>query len=239
MNKVTTIEEAVSKVQDGACILLGGFLGVGAPIKCIEALVKKGVKNLTIMSDVCSYPGGNFGMSTLFKNKQVKKFIASHVGTCPEAMELYKTGELEVEFYPMGTWIEKVRAAGAGLGGVLTPIGKGTLMEEGKQILNIQGKDYLLELPLKADFAFIKGWKADTMGNVEYRQVAINSNPTVATAGTYTVAEVNEIVALGDIDPIRVGTPGIFVNAVVQGNTMEEHQKTYTDLWVRSGLLKA
>jgi len=239
MNKVSTIEEVVSKVHDGATVMIGGFLGVGAPIKCIEALVNKGVKNLTVMSNVCSYPGGKFDLAALFENNQVKKFISSHIGTCPEAVARYKAGDVEVEYYPMGTWIEKVRCGGAGLGGALTPIGKGTLMEEGKQVLTIEGKQYLLELPLKADFAFIKGWRADKMGNVEYRQVSIGSNPTVAMAAAYTVAEVNEIVEIGDIDPIRVGTPGIFVKAVVQGNTMEDHQKIYADLWVRTGLLKA
>jgi acetate CoA/acetoacetate CoA-transferase alpha subunit len=144
-----------------------------------------------------------------------------------------------VELYPMGTWIEKIRAGGAGLGGVLTPIGLGTLVEQGKQKINVNGKDYLLEVPLRAEFAFIKGYRADKMGNVEYRGVSLNSNPILATAADYTVAEVDEVVEIGEIEPIRVGTPGIFVKAVVQGDTFAEHQKVFEELWVRTGRLKA
>ena len=239
MNKITTLDSVLAKIQDGATVMFGGFLGVGAPLKAIEAIAAKGVKDLTVISVVNSYPGGGFDLAPLFKNKQVKKFIAAHTGTCPEALEVYKTGELDVELYPMGTWIEKIRAGGGGLGGVLTPIGVGTLVEQGKQKLTIGGKDYLLELPLRAEFAFIKGYRADKMGNVEYRGVSINSNPVVAMAADYTVAEVNEIVEIGDIEPIRVGTPGIFVKAVVQGYTYPEHQQVFEELWVRTGRLKA
>lgn len=239
MNKVTTMDSVIAKVNDGATVMFGGFLGVGAPLKAIERLVAKGVKDLTVISVVNSYPGGGFDLAPLFKNKQVKRFIAAHTGTCPEALEVYKTGDLDVELYPMGTWIEKIRAGGGGLGGVLTPIGVGTLVENGKQKLTINGNDYLLELPLRAEFAFIKGYRADKMGNVEYRGVSINSNPVVAMAADYTVAEVNEIVEIGDIEPIRVGTPGIFVKAVVQGYSSAEHQKVFEDLWIRTGRLKA
>lgn len=239
MNKIMDFEQVLEKIQDGATIAFGGFLGVGAPLKAIEAIVKKGVKDLTVISVVNSYPGGGFDLAPLFKNKQVKKFITAHTGTCPEALEVYKNGELDVELYPMGSWIEKLRAGGAGLGGVLTPIGLGTLVQEGKQVIPINGRDYLLELPLRADFSFIKGYQADTMGNVEYRGVALNSNPVLATAADYTVAEVNKIVEVGAIDPLRVGTPGIFVKAVVQGYTYEEHQKVFEDLWIRTGRLKA
>lgn len=239
MNKIMDFEQVLAKIQDGATIAFGGFLGVGAPLKAIEAIVKKGVKDLTVISVVNSYPGGGFDLAPLFQNKQVKKFITAHTGTCPEALEVYKSGELDVELYPMGSWIEKLRAGGAGLGGVLTPIGLGTLVQEGKQVIPINGRDYLLELPLRADFAFIKGYQADTMGNVEYRGVALNSNPVLATAADYTVAEVNKIVEVGAIDPLRVGTPGVFVKAVVQGYTYDEHQKVFEDLWVRTGRLKA
>lgn len=239
MHKFITIDQAVAKVQDGDSVMLGGFLGVGAPLRCIQKLVERGVKNLTIISAVNGYPGGGFDMAPLFSNKQVKKFIGAHIGTCPEAVEAYKSGLTEVELYPMGTWIEKIRAAGSGLGGVLTPIGLGTLVEQGKQKLTIEGKDYLLELPLRAKFAFIKGHKADKMGNVEYRGVSVGSNPTIAMAADYTVAEVDEIVEIGEIEPIRVGTPGVFVNAVVQGSTFAEHQKEVEELWVRTGRLQA
>lgn len=239
MNKVTTLENVIEKIHDGATIAFGGFLGIGAPLKAIEAIVQKGVKNLTVISVVNSYPGGGFDLAPLFKNKQVKKFITAHTGTCPEALEIYKTGELDIDLFPMGTWIEKLRAGGGGLGGVLTPIGLGTLVEQGKQKITVNNRDYLLELPLRADYAFIKGYRADKIGNVEYRGVSLNSNPVIAMAADYTVAEVNEIVEAGDIEPIRVGTPCVFVKAVIQGYTLDQQQTVFEDLWVRTGRLKA
>ena len=238
MSKVKTIEEVVAKLYDGATVLLGGFLGVGAPLKCIDAIAASGVKDLTLISDVSGMPGGGFDMAILFKNRQVKKIITSHIGTCPELLEEYKNGRLEVELYPMGTWAEKVRAAGAGLGGVLTPTGVGTLVEQGKQKLTINGKEYLLELPLSAEFAFIKGYRGDTIGNVQYRGVSINSNKIVAAAAKYTVAEVNEITEVGDIDPNLVGTPGIYVQAVVQGYTFAEHTEVFNNRWESINALK-
>jgi acetate CoA/acetoacetate CoA-transferase alpha subunit len=237
MNKITELDKVIAKVNDGATIMIGGFLGIGSPLKCIEKLVEKGAKELTLIAVTNAYPGGGFDLAPLFKNRQVKKLITAHTGTCPEALEVYKSGDLEIEFYPMGSWIEKIRAAGSGLGAVVTPIGVGTLVEKGKQKLTIDGKEYLLELPLKADFAFIKGYRADRLGNVEYRGVSLNSNPIVAMAADYTVAEVNEIVEVGAIEPIRVGTPGIFVKAVIQGYAYEEHQRIYEDLWMRTGRL--
>jgi acetate CoA/acetoacetate CoA-transferase alpha subunit len=239
MGKVIGVEQAVAKIRDGSSIMFGGFLGVGAPLCCIEKLVESGVKDLTVISVVSANPCGGFDLAPLFKNKQVKKFITAHAGTCPEAVELYKARELEIEFFPMGTWIEKIRAGGNGLGGVLTPIGVGTLVEQGKQVVNIAGKDYLLELPLRADFAFIKGFRADQLGNVEYHGVSINSNPVIAMAADYTIAEVNEIVAVGEIEPIRVGTPSIFVQGIVQGYTYPQQEKVFEDMWVRSGRLVA
>jgi len=239
MNKVTTLDQVMERVQDGMTIMIGGFLGIGSPLKCIEKLVEKGVKDLTLIAIVNAYPGGGFDLAPLFKNKQVKKFITSHTGTCPEALEIYKSGELEVEFYPMGTWIEKIRCGGFGLGGVLTPTGVGTLMENGKQKITVEGRDYLLETPLRADIAFIKGYKADKMGNIQYRGISLNSNPIIAAAADYTVAEVNEIVEIGHLDPERVGTPNVFVKAVVQGYTLDEQEKILEDLWVRTGRLKA
>jgi acetate CoA/acetoacetate CoA-transferase alpha subunit len=241
MNKVVELDQAIEKVHDGMTIMIGGFLGVGAPLKCIEKIVEKGVKNLTLISVVNAHPfaKGKFDLAPLFVNGQVKKFITSHNGTCPEAVELARRGEVEIEFFPMGTWIEKVRAGGAGLGGILTPTGIDTMVEEGKQKLHINGRDYLLELPLRAEIAFIKGYRADRMGNVEYRRVAMNSNTTVATAADYVVAEVNEIVAVGEIEPERVGTPSVFVKAVVQGYSFPEHQEKFKELWISGGILKA
>jgi acetate CoA/acetoacetate CoA-transferase alpha subunit len=242
MNKVVELDQVIGeKVHDGMSIMMGGFCGVGAPLKCIEKIVQKGVKNLTLISVVNANPfaKGKFDLAALFANGQVKKFITSHNGTCPEAVELARRGELEVEFYPMGTWIEKIRAGGAGLGGFLTPTGINTLVEQGKQKMNINGRDYLLELPLRADIAFIKGYRADRMGNVEYRRVSMNSNTTLAAAADYVVAEVNEIVDIGGIEPERVGTPNVFVKAVVQGYGMEEHQEKFKELWMSGGILKA
>jgi acetate CoA/acetoacetate CoA-transferase alpha subunit len=238
MNKVMDLDQVIEKVHDGATIMFGGFLGVGAPLKAIEKLVEKGVKDLTIISVVNAYPGQDFDIALLYKNKQVKKLITAHSGTCKIAVEQFKNGDIEVEYYPMGSFIEKIRAAGSGLGGILTPTGVGTLMEEGKEKLTIQGKEYLLELPLKADFAFIKGYKGDSLGNVQYRGVAINTNPIMAMGADYTVAEVNEIVEVGGIEAECVGTPCVFVQAIVQGNSFEEHKQIYTDLWVRSQQLK-
>ncbi|MDU2063246.1 MAG: CoA transferase subunit A [Sporomusaceae bacterium] len=237
MNKVMNLDEVIEKVCDGATIMIGGFLGIGSPLKCIEKLVEKKVKDLTVIAVVCSYPGGDFDLAPLFKNKQVKKFITAHAGTCPEALEVFKNGELEIEYYPMGSFIEKIRAGGSGLGGVLTPTGNGTLVAEGKEKLTINGKEYLLELPLTADFAFIKGYRADKLGNVQYRGVSLNSNPVMATAATFTVAEVNEIVEVGGINPELVGTPGIFVKAVIQGDSLQEQQDVLKELWVRTGRL--
>ncbi len=239
MDKTVELDQVIDKIRDGASIMFGGFLGVGAPLKCIEKIAAKGVRDLTVISTVGSNPGGGFDLAPLFANKQVKKFITTHIGTCPETVKLYKSGELDVEFYPMGTWIEKVRAGGAGLGGVITPIGIGTLVEQGKQKITLSGKDYLIELPLRAEFAFIKGFRADKIGNVEYRGAALNSNPVVATAADFTVAEVEEIVPVGGIEPLRVGTPGIFIKAVVRGASSIDHQQAFEELWVRSGLLRA
>ncbi|MDU2064085.1 MAG: 3-oxoacid CoA-transferase subunit A [Sporomusaceae bacterium] len=238
MNKVTDLDQVIDKVQDGMTLLFGGFCGVGAPLTCIQKIADKGVKNLTIMSVVATYPGGKFDLAPLFSNGQVKKFICAHAGTSPEAVSALKNGNLDIEYYPMGSWIEKVRAGGAGLGGVLTRTGLGSLVEEGKEKIVVDGKEYILEKPLRADMAFIKGYKADLWGNVQYRYAAINTNPTVAMAADYTVAEVNEIVPVGKLDPQCVGTPAVFVHAVVQGKTLEEQATTFRDLWSRTGQLR-
>ncbi|MBZ9685278.1 CoA transferase subunit A [Clostridium estertheticum] len=234
MNKVMDLDGVMEKVHDGATIMFGGFLGVGAPLKAIDKLVEKGVKDLTIISVTNAYPGQDFDIARLYKNKQVKKLITAHSGTCQLALEQFKNGDIEIEYFPMGSLVEKIRAAGSGLGGVLTPTGVGTLVEEGKQKLIIEGKMYLIELPLKADFAFIKGYKGDRLGNIQYRGLAINTNPIMAMGADYTVAEVNEIVDVGGIEPECVGTPSVFVQAVVQGYSFDEHKQVYTDLWVNS-----
>ncbi len=238
MNKVMEIDAVMDLVEDGMTIMVGGFLGVGSPLNCLEKLAQKEVKDLTVIAIVNSYPGGNFDLAALFARGRVRKFITAHSGTCPEAVRAYKNGEIKIEYYPMGTLIEKIRAGGAGLGAVVTPIGVGTLMERGKEKLTIDGKEYLVELPLRADMALIKGYRADSMGNVQYRGISMNSNPVMASAADYTVAEVNEIVTPGEIDPERVGTPGIFVNSVVRGHTLPRQQELYRQLWTKSGYLR-
>jgi acetate CoA/acetoacetate CoA-transferase alpha subunit len=238
-SKVTSLDQVIDRIHDGATIMIGGFFAVGVPLKCIEKLVEKGVKDLTLIAIANANPGGGFETALLFENHQVKKFITSHTGTNPLAIEQYKNGEIDIEYYPMGNWIEKIRAGGAGLGGILTPTGVGTFTEKGKQKFIINGRDYFLEEPIRAEYAFIKGHRADTMGNIEYRGVSINCNPIMATAADYVVTEVDEIVNVGEIEPIRVGTPGIFVDAVVQGYSYQEHQEIYEKFWVRSGMLKA
>jgi len=238
MDKVTRFDVVMDSIKDGMTIAFGGFCGIGAPLKAIEMISNSGVKDLTVIAVVNSYPGGGFDLAPLFENGQVKKFICAHTGTCPEALAKYAEGKLEVVFFPMGTWLEKLRAGGGGLGGVLTPVGVGTLVEDGKQKINIDGRTYLVEKPLRSDIAFIKGYRADAYGNVEYRGVAINTNPVVAMSSDYTIAEVDEIVPVGEIEPIRVGTQSIFVKAVVQGMSYNEHQKMISDLWIRTGRIK-
>lgn len=234
MNKTAQLDQLFDeKVHDGMTIMIGGFLGTGAPITCIEKLVERQVKGLTIISAATSIPGGGADLALLFQHKQIKKLISSHIGTCPEAISLYKSGDCEIEYFPLGSLIEKIRAGGAGLGGILTPIGLGTAAQEGKQIITIAGKDYLLELPLRADLAFIKAFRADDAGNLQYRGTAANSNPVMATAADYTIAEVNEIVDAGIIEPERVGTPGIFIRAIVQGTSLEEQHQRYRKLLAR------
>ncbi|WP_434509602.1 CoA transferase subunit A [Desulfitobacterium sp. AusDCA] len=232
-NKVTAIDDVLDHIQDGMSIMIGGFLGVGAPLRLIDKLVASGKKNLTIITTVCSYPGGGFDIGKLIENHQVRKIIASHTGTTPAINQQYLAGELELEWYPMGSFAEKIRCGGGGLGGVLTPVGIGTLVEEGKQKIQINGKDYLLETPLHADVALINGFRGDKMGNIEYRMTGITLNPIMATAADYVVAEVNEIVETGQIDPYHVHTPGIYVHGVVQGYTLEQRQKVFDDLWVK------
>jgi acetate CoA/acetoacetate CoA-transferase alpha subunit len=238
MDKVLTLDQAFENVHDGSTIMLGGFLGIGTPIKAIDKLVEMGVRDLTIISVANAYPRQDFDIALLYRNKQIKKLITSHAGTTPIALDQYANGDIEIEYFPMGSFIEKIRAGGAGLGGVLTPTGLGTLVEEGKEKLTIAGREFLLELPLRADFAFVKGYRADRYGNVQYRGVALNSNPVMATAADFTFAEVNEIVEVGSIQPESVGTPGVFVQGVYQGHPFEDHKKIYTDLWIRSNQLK-
>lgn len=215
MNKIKSIEEAIGLIKPGMTVMIGGFLGVGTPERLVDALVEKGVKDLVIIANDTAFP--DKGVGKLVVNKQAKKVIVSHIGTNPETGRQMNGGELEVELVPQGTLAERIRCAGAGLGGFLTPTGIGTVVEEGKQKIQIEGEEYLLELPLKADVALIKGHKVDRKGNVYYNKTARNFNPIMAMAADLVVVEAEEVVEVGDIEPNDVMTPGIFVDIIVQG----------------------
>lgn len=212
-DKLITVEEAVNMVHDGMTIMVGGFLGCKNPYVIVDALVEKGVKDLTLIANDTSFP--EIGIGKLIVNKQVKKLIASHVGTNKETGRQMNSGEMNVELVPQGTLAERIRAAGAGLGGVLTPTGIGTIVAEGKDIITIDGKEYLLEKPLRADIALIVGAKVDKKGNVRYAKATRNFNTMMATAADVVVVEADQVVEVGEIDPDDVMTPGIFVDYIV------------------------
>ena len=213
-------EEAVADIQDGSTIMFGGFGVAGIPFTLIKALYEKGTGGITAITNS---PGGrleDFDLSILFQKRQISKVIASYpvyAGKVNAFEELYLKGEVELEIVPQGTFAERIRAGGAGIPGFYTPTGIGTIAEEGKEKKTFNGKDHLLELALKADFALIKAHKADRMGNLTYRMTARNFNPLMATAAAITVAEVDEIVEVGELDPESVVTPGIYVNRVIKG----------------------
>ena len=213
-SKITTAQHALTELQDGMTVMIGGFLNVGTPEGLVTEVLDKGAKDLTVIGNDTGFP--DKGIGRLIVAKRVKKAVASHIGTNPETGRQMHAKETEVVLVPQGTLAEQIRAAGAGLGGVLTPTGVGTVVEEGKQKLAINGKEYLLEVPLHADFALIKAHKADEKGNLVYRRAARNFNPLMAMAAKVVVAEVEEIVPVGTIDPDEVMTPGLFVTYVVK-----------------------
>ncbi len=214
MNKIKTIEQALDYIKDGMTIAVGGFLAVGTPDKLIDAVIAKGVKDITLICNDSGFPDRGVGKWVV--NKNVKRVIVSHIGTNPETGRQMNEKELEVELVPQGTLAERVRAAGAGLGGILTPTGIGTVVEEGKQKLNVDGKEYLLELPLKADVALIKGSIVDKKGNIYYSKATRNFNPIMATSADVVIVEAEKLVEVGEIDPTDVMTPSIFVDVIVQ-----------------------
>ncbi|MEE8201611.1 MAG: CoA transferase subunit A [Candidatus Acidoferrales bacterium] len=221
MNKVVAnAEEAIKPIQDGATIMMGGFGLCGIPENLIAAVRRKGVKNLTVISNNAGVD--DFGIGLLLQTKQVKKMIATYVGENKLFEQQVLSGELEVELTPQGTLAERMRAAGAGLGGFFTPTGYGTPVGEGKETREIGGKMCVLEKPLRAQYAFIKAWKGDRWGNLIYRKTARNFNPVMATAGDTVIAEVEELVDVGELDPDFVHTPGIFVDAIFQGKDYEK-----------------
>ncbi len=215
MNKLISIEEAVSKVKDGMTIMVGGFLGCGSPVKLLDALAESGVKDLTLICNDTSFPDKTVGK--MIVNKQFKKVIISHIGTNPETGRQMNAEETEVELVPQGTLAERVRCGGFGLGGILTPTGIGTEAENEKQRIKVDGQIYLVETPLKADVALINGAKVDKRGNVLYNATAKNFNPLMAMAADTVIVEAEEIVEVGDIDPNHVATPFVFVNYIVGG----------------------
>ena len=221
MDKVlASPEEAVADIQDGSTIMFGGFGVAGIPFTLIKALYERGVKGITAITNS---PGGrleDFDLSVLFKKRQISKVVASYpvyAGKVNAFEELYQKGGVELEVVPQGTFAERIRAGGAGIPGFYTPTGVGTVAEEGKEKRNFNGREYLLELALKADFALIKAHKADRLGNLIYRMTARNFNPVMATAAVVTIAEVDKIVEVGELDPESVVTPGIFVNRIIKG----------------------
>lgn len=215
MNKVISIDEAIDHIKDGMTIMVGGFLGCGAPHRLVDALVKKGVKDLTLICNDSGFP--DISVGKLVVNKQIKKLIASHVGTNRETGNQMNSGEMEVILVPQGTLAEQVRAGGAGLGGFLTPTGVGTVVQEGKQTMEIDGKTYLLEMPLRADVALIAGESVDEFGNIVYYGATRNFNALMATAADVVIVEAENLVKVGELDPNHVVTSGIFVDYIVNG----------------------
>ncbi|MEG0772792.1 acetate CoA-transferase subunit alpha [Clostridium sp.] len=216
MNKVITIEEAVSHIKDGMTIMVGGFLAAGSPDKLIDALIESGVKDLTIIANDSGFV--DRGVGKLIVNKQVKKTIASHIGTNAETGRQMNANEMEVVLVPQGTLIERIRCGGNGLGGFLTPTGIGTIVEEGKEKITVDGKEYLLETPLRADVALVFGSKVDKKGNVYYNNATRNFNPIIATAADLVIVEAEELVEVGEINPNVVMTPSIFVDYIAKGD---------------------
>lgn len=213
-NKLVTMEEAVSHVKDGMTVFIGGFLGVGTPEKIIDALIEKGVKDLTVIGNDTGYP--DRGIGRLVVNNQVKKVIATHIGTNPETGRRMHTGEMEVELVPQGTLAERIRCGGFGLGGFLTPTGVGTIVQEGKEVITVDGKQYLLEKPLKADVALLNGSIVDELGNIIYAKTTKNFNPMMATAADTVIVFAEKLVKAGEIDPDHVMTSRIFVDYIVK-----------------------
>jgi 3-oxoacid CoA-transferase subunit A len=221
MNKIVlNADEAVRDIEDGAVLMLGGFGLCGIPENCIAALVKKGVKDLTCISNNAGVD--DFGIGLMLKKKQVRKMISSYVGENAEFERQLLNGELQVELVPQGTLATRCLAAGYGMPAIYTPAGAGTEVAEGKEIRNFGGKEFLLEYAFEADYAIVKAWKGDEEGNLVYKETARNFNPLMAMAGKITIAEVEQLVAAGELDPDCIHTPGIYVHRIFQGMNYEK-----------------
>jgi len=230
MNKVfKNADEAVADVKDGDVLMLGGFGLCGIPENCITALVKKNVKQLTCISNNAGVD--DFGIGLMLQQKQVKKMISSYVGENAEFERQLLNGELEVELIPQGTLATRCMAAGYGMPVIFTPAGVGTEVAEGKETREFNGKQYLMEYAFDADFAIVKAWKGDTQGNLIYKETARNFNPMMAMAGKITIAEVEELVAVGELEPNNIHTPGIYVHRIIKG---ENYQKRIEQRTVQS-----
>ena len=216
INKIISIDEAADMVKEGMTIMVGGFLANGTPERLIDALVKKNVKNLTLICNDTGFP--DKGVGKMVVNKQFKKIIASHVGTNPETAHQMNSGQTEVVLTPQGTLVEKIRCGGNGLGGFYTPTGIGTEAAEGKEIRVINGKEYVFETPLRADIALIKASVADKKGNMIFNKTTKNFNPIMATAADIVIVEADKIVEVSEIDPDHVMCSGIFVDYIVGGD---------------------
>jgi 3-oxoacid CoA-transferase subunit A len=213
--RVANAEAVIGRVKDGAVILMGAFGTCGVPENLINALIRQGTKNLTVASNNPGTDG--YGIGSLLENRQVKKLIASYVGSNKFFEKLALNNEIEMELNPQGTLAERMRAAGAGIPAFFPPTGYGTMVAEGKEVREFNGRPHILVSALRGDFAFVKAWKGDRWGNLVYRKTARNFNPVVATAANYVMAEVEEMVELGQLDPDGIHTPGIFVDAIFQG----------------------
>ncbi|MGE8017314.1 CoA transferase subunit A [Peribacillus frigoritolerans] len=212
-NKIVTMEEALEHISDGCTLMYGGFGGVGTPPTLVQGILAKGVKEMTLIGNDTGFP--DIGIGRLVTAERAKKVIASHIGSNPNAGRLMTEGKLEVEFSPQGTLAERIRAGGVGLGGIFVDVGIGTIAEEGKDKIVIEGKEYLVETALTAEVSIVHAKKADSLGNLMYDKTACNFNPLVAMAGAFTIAEVDEIVPAGELDPECIATPGIYVDLVI------------------------
>ena len=227
MNKViSSAEEAIKDIRDNAVLMLGGFGLCGIPENCIAALVKNGIKNLTCISNNAGVD--DFGIGLMLKQKQVRKMISSYVGENAEFERQLLSGELEVELIPQGTLATRCLAAGYGMPAIFTPAGVGTEVASGKETREFNGKEYLMEYAFEADFAIVKAWKGDTDGNLVYKETARNFNPLMAMAGKITIAEVEELVPAGKLDPNNIHTPGIYVHRIFQGLSYEKRIEQLT-----------
>lgn len=233
MNKVVKdAKEAIKDIKDGSTLMVGGFGLCGIPENLIEALRESGVKNLTVISNNAGVD--DYGLGLLLQTKQIKKMISTYVGENETFERQFLNGELEVELVPQGTFAERMRAGGAGIPAFFTPTGVGTLVEQGKEKRTFGDREYIMERALTADFALVKAWKADPMGNLVYRKTTRNFNPVMATAGRITIAEVEQIVPVGSLDPDSIHTPGIFVQRILQGAKYEKRIEKRTNRTPRS-----